>query len=185
MGWTRYLLGMLATIGAIVLAFELEGWRARWLWLPSAYLTIVGGTAGLLVATFPLRQLLGGFQVAVRRVEETTPEERSLALVVLSAAMRYPCGLGAIYCMIGIMAMLRGIHDPSQLGPAMSMTLVGAFFALLVAELGVVPLWFRVAAAQRDSSPAQAPPRPPATLGLTAVVFFCVFSVLLLLNLIL
>ncbi|GEM_PF-3828432 len=180
MGWVRYLLGMLGTLGAIVLAIGLEG-SVRWLWVPSAYLTIIGGTAGLLVATFPTRQLLGGFQVAVRRLEDTTPEERALALVVLSAAMRFPCGLGAIYCLICFNAMLRNLSDAALVGPAMAMSLVGALFALFVAELFVAPLWFRVAAAQGNSAPAQAPPRPPAPLGLTAVVLLCITTWLVLL----
>lgn len=180
MSWLRYLLGMLGTLGAIILAIELEG-DVDFLFDPAAYLTVIGGTAGLLVATFPPRQLLGGIQVAVRRLEDTTPEERALALVVLSAAMRYPCGLGAICCIVGFVSMLRNLSDPGQVGPAMALSLIGAFFALFVAELLVAPLWFRVAAAQGNSAPAQAPPRPPAPLGLTAVVVLCITTMLALL----
>ncbi len=170
---------MLATLGAIVLAIELEG-SIVWLWSPSAYLTIIGGTAGLLVATFPTRQLLGGLQVAVRRLEDTTPEERALSLVVLSAAMRYPCGLGATFCLICFVSMLRNLSDPAQVGPAMANSFVGAFFALLVAELLVAPLWFRVAAAQGTPSSNQAPARPPIPVVLPAVVVLCILPWLLL-----
>ncbi len=149
--------------------------------MPSAYLTIIGGTAGLLVATFPTRQLLGGFQVAVRRLEDTTPEERALALVVLSAAMRYPCGLGAFYCLIGMLATLRNLSDPSQVGPAMSITLVGATFAVLVSEIIVAPLWFRIAASHPNAREAETPLKPPMPVGLAAVVLVCILSMLLLL----
>ena len=95
MGWPRYLLGMLATIGALLLGVSLEC-SIGVLFSPSAFLAVVVGSVGLLFATFPAQHLLSGFRIAARRQQDLTPEERALALVVLSAAMRYPCGLGAL-----------------------------------------------------------------------------------------
>ncbi len=172
MNWPRHLSGVLVTLCAIGIGIALEG-DFLFLWVPSAWIIVFGGTAGLLVASFPMRQLLGGFKVATRRMEDTSAEERALALVVLSAAMRYPCGLGAIASLFGFIAMLRHLSDPSKVGPAMAITLVGPLYALLVAELFAAPLWFRVAAAQGTSTPAPPAPKPPVPLGMFAVLFLC------------
>lgn len=183
MSWPRYLLGMLATIGVLVLAASLDGGPVplRMLFSPPATLIVIVGSTVLLLATFPVQQLLGGVRTAMRRPDETTPEERALALVVLSAAMRYPCGLGAISCLIGFIDMLRNLQDPAQVGPAMAFSFLGALFAVFLSEVLVAPLWFRIATAPGGATPSPVAVKPPAPLAPIVVVLLCMLTMLTLL----
>ena len=180
MGWPRYLLGMLATIGALLLGVSLEC-SIGVLFSPSAFLAVVVGSVGLLFATFPAQHLLSGFRIAARRQQDLTPEERALALVVLSAAMRYPCGLGALCCLIGFIEMLRNLQDAAKVGPAMALSFLGALFAVFLSEVVVAPFWFRLATSPGGATPVPAAAKPPAPLAPIAVVLLCMVTMLALL----
>ncbi len=175
-----YLPGMLLALSALGFAGAMEG--HRWfVWDPSALLVVIVGSAGLLVATFGVQQVLEAFRVASRPQESSTPEERARAQMVLSAAMRYPCGLGAIACLYGFLAMLRNLQDAAQVGPAMAFSFLGALYAVFLSEVLVAPLWFRVAAVKGEASAPQASAKPPVPIAPIASVLLCSVMMLALL----
>jgi hypothetical protein len=79
-----------------------------------------------------------------------------------------------------MVAMLRNIADPASVGPAMAITLIGAMFAVFVAEIIVAPLWFRIAASHAPVTGTETPRRSPVPLALPAVLFLRIISMLLL-----
>lgn len=179
MNWARYLSGVFAALSAIGVGIALEG-DARFLFVPAAWIVIFGGTAGLLAASFPARQLFAGLRVAAGDLERTTPEERELALLVLSAAMRYPSALGAMCALFSVVGALRTLSEASTLGPHMATALVGPLYALFVAELFVAPLWFRVAAGTRGPAASAPLPRPPIPFAAIAMAVLCLIWIMLL-----
>lgn len=59
---------------------------------------------------------------------------------VLAAAATYAPAFGMIGTLIGLIAMLLNMNDPSTIGPAMSVALVTTFYGALIANLVCTPL---------------------------------------------
>ena len=100
----------------------------------TSIILVLGCTVMFSLSAFSGQQLSGAFKAALRgggtyRDVAVLRSVRSLALHT-----------GMLGLLIGIVMMLRSLDDPTQIGPAMAVSLLSMLYAVLIAEALVGPL---------------------------------------------
>ncbi len=134
--------GLFLTVSVLLMGILLGG-SPRVFWDATSGFLVVGVTAGLLVVTHglpaTLKSLFGGLGrlIMPSRFEPWMPEESKAAANIASSAIRFSLLSAVLGGLISFVAMLQNLTDPSQIGPAMAVMMLTAFYAL-----SLIALWF-------------------------------------------
>lgn len=95
--------------------------------------------AGFLTVIQASREGVGELSLVLRcslsRAGGDSEENREKAMSVLNAGARAALAFGVISFVMGMIAVLSNLSDPSRVGPAVAMTLMSALYAVALAEL--------------------------------------------------
>ena len=147
------MLTILFALGLFVLAMAMGGSLAAFLTL-EAFLVVMVGGALLSLAIHGL----GVFQAYAMALDgaNATTTERWNAFVLLRSSRNLFWAVGGAGLLIGLVSMLHHMEDPSQIGPAMALSLLSIFYALGMAQFLCAPLMHRLAIVLAEDEAADA-----------------------------
>ena len=132
---TTRLVGFLGFGALIVAMILLGGDLAAYVNIPSVVL-VIGGTGALLLLTFGHDGCLTAMRLAIRgkrKVEHTPTIQRGDPVVFFRLAAAYALTLGFVGTLIGTIAMLSNMDDPSKIGAGMAAALLAPLYGGLIA----------------------------------------------------
>jgi len=127
------LVGIAIALGAIALVTAPVGYLSTLFDLPSILL-VAGVVIGGLVASFGPRALLR----TLRQALASSPQPDRNVEVGLRVAVhgrRLSWAGGALGSILGVIAMLSNLSDPSEVGPGLALCLLSLFYGAVAAEL--------------------------------------------------
>ncbi len=132
------LLSVMFLLGLIIGPAFYEGWLSS---LCDAYsaLFVLGGTCAILLYSFEgafLRFIPRSFSLAFCRNRVADPEFATIA----KAGSRYVIATGAVGSIIGFVAMLQNLSDPSGVGKGMAVVVLSLLYGVFLSELVFIPL---------------------------------------------
>ena len=132
------LLSVMFLLGLIIGPALYEGWLAS---LCDAYsaLFVLGGTCAILLYSFEgsfLRFIPRSFLLAFCKNRVADPEFATIA----KAGSRYVIATGAVGSIVGFVAMLQNLADPSGLGKGMAVVVLSLLYSVFLSELVFIPL---------------------------------------------
>jgi len=137
--------GLLLTVSALLMGMLLGG--QIWVFCDVlSCLLVVGVTMGLLVLTHGLpatvTSLFGGLGRLIMpgRFAPWMPEESKAAANVASSAIRFALLSAVLAGLISFVAMLQKLNDPTEIGPAVAVMMLSAFYALTMIALWFLPI---------------------------------------------
>ena len=83
---------------------------------------------------------------------ECLEERHNRAQQLFLAMAKYSPGFGMIGTLIGLIAMLKNMDDPSSIGPSMSVALITTFYGAVLANLIFMPIAGKLKARTADES---------------------------------
>ena len=133
---------------------------------PPSITLIVVGTLLLTFSHVSVRDAFGACRAALM-VPEVSCEQARRHLGVLSIIRHSSMTNGFLLALMGQIMMLRGLHDPAALGPALAICAMNLLYGLVAAELVLSPLMsrFRVRVGIPDGETTIAPPTGFALVG--------------------
>ncbi len=139
---TTRLMGFLGYGAVILAAILLGGDLAAYINMPSAVF-VIGGTGALLLFTFGHDGCLTAMRLAIRgkrKVEHTPTIPRGDPVVFFRLAAAYALTMGFVGTLIGIVAMLSNMDDPSKIGSGMATALLTTLYGSLLANIIFLPM---------------------------------------------
>ncbi len=137
MQWVFILVGLSSIVGSILL-----GGAEPFLDLPSAVFVLVAG-CGFAIAAHGVSAIRAAMAAAFRS-SPIEDEDTDLHVIVLQTLRNSLCAAGAAGFLIGLVTMLARLSDPTQVGPAMAVAALTAFYALILSEVIVAPMIHRL-----------------------------------------
>ncbi len=132
---TTRIVGFLGFGALIVAMILLGGDLAAYVNIPSVVL-VIGGTGALLLLTFGHDGCLTAMRLAIRgkrKIEHTPTSQRGDPVVFFRLAAAYALTMGFVGTLIGMIAMLSNMDDPSKIGAGMAVALLTQLYGGLVA----------------------------------------------------
>jgi flagellar motor component MotA len=129
--------------GLFLAAIAMEGDIWSFVNAPSL-LIVLGATFCLSLAHHTPDELLAAFKAAFGR-EAMNAEQSMAQMAVLSTVRMIAIASGVVGFLIGVVLMLQNLDDPKQIGPAMAVSLLTLFYAMILSECVLGPLSNRVA----------------------------------------
>ena len=153
MQWVFIFVGLSSIVGSILL-----GGSEPFLDLSSAVLVLVAG-CGFAIAAHGMSAIRAAIAAALRNspIEDA---DSDFHVIVLQTLRNSLCAAGAVGFLIGLVAMLARLSDPTQVGPAMAVAALTAFYALVLSEMIVAPMIHRLrvrSEVRAESEPISAP----------------------------
>lgn len=134
----RYLV---CAVAAITIVFGVILWSGGVLWtfvdLPSL-LIVIGIPVVLLRAGWSFREMGEAFRAALS--DGSGEGERAEAVRFFAAARRYLVGSSIFSFLVGIVCILKNLSDKTKLGPNLALTLISAFYAVVLILVVCLPL---------------------------------------------
>ncbi len=128
-------------------------------------LAVVGlGTLALLIASFGPDGIQSAFMAFSRR--KLTPERTAQAAAFFRLAAVYALACGFLAALIGMVIILTNMDDPSALGPALAMVLLGQIYGAVLALLALVAATIVV---RRESGATVTPPLDQVSRSATPI----------------
>ena len=134
-GRTIFCAGVLLFAAAISLSIMVGGGSVMALVNgPSMFIVVVGGLSLTLAAVG-----WGGFAAVLRSffVREPRKAEVALAIVTLRLGAAFVLASGAIGMVLGLIAMLSNMDDPSMIGPGAAVALLSMLHAAIISAVAV------------------------------------------------
>ncbi len=132
---TTRIIGFLAFGAVVIAAILLGGDLAAYVNIPYVVL-VIGGTGALLLLTLGHDGCFIAMRLAVfgkRSAEDTQTAERGDPVVFFRLAAAYALTLGFVGTLIGLVAMLSNMDDPSKIGAGMAAALLSPLYGGLIA----------------------------------------------------
>jgi flagellar motor component MotA len=138
------IIGLIASVGLIGMGILL-GSPFFVFFDVTAVLIVVIGTFFMLLCSGMGRWLAGGSLSpwGAHECRKTSHVAHSGGILAIA--------MGGLGCLIGLVSMLRNMDDPSNIGPAMAVTLLATFYAALMNLLFFVPMSRHFAEAALDA----------------------------------
>ena len=121
---TRMALAILAAVPFFALSAHDCGVSIYLYWSPYALLTVIGGTSAVLAAAFPWPVARAAFRA------EATPETEAF----LRLGRRTVWYLACANSLIGVVALLHALDEPSAIGPSLSIALLSLLYGCFLGE---------------------------------------------------
>ena len=130
----RSLLSFLAMVAVTVAAMQMGGALHGFVDLSSIAL-LIGVTVAGTLTTFSFREFGSGIGKYFSSDNELGREEAHLGGRLFRRMSIMASGAGLMGALLGQLEFLHVLDDPTKLGPAMAVTLLSVFYAVMVGEL--------------------------------------------------
>ena len=129
--------------GLFLAAIAMEGDIRSFVNAPSL-LIVLGATFCLSMAHHSPGEIFGALKAAFGS-EAMNAEQSTGHMAVLSTVRMIAIASGVVGFLIGVVLMLQNLDDPAKIGPAMAVALLTPFYAMILSECVLGPLFNRVA----------------------------------------
>ena len=163
---------LLAGLSLFPVVMELTVGASVILDLPSLLIVLVGAflfTSSAHGASGLLRALGAAFSEDPLSIEDCQQHRR-----VLESLRNAICATGAAGFLLGLIAILANLADPSAIGPAMAVAMLTTLYAVILAELVVAPLANALPSRIEGSGPPGSDEVPLLTKSRGAAMVFVV-----------
>lgn len=133
-----YILWVLAFIGIVIIGIVLAGGDIRWFISVASFVIVVLPGLLLSLANFSPTEIFHFFGMGFGS-KELTEADLKKGLAFFRALQYYLILSGIIGTLIGLVAMLGTIEDPSKIGVAMSVALLTILYAFILTAAVTVP----------------------------------------------
>lgn len=109
---------------------------------PLSIVFVLLSNIALVIATKSMKSFIYGVKVISSSKTEIHKKKLSESIEVFSLLLKTSIGIGFIGFIIGLIALLHVLDDPTSIGPAIAVSLLTVLYSVLFATLILIPAKF-------------------------------------------
>ena len=136
-----FVIGILLFIVTVIFTMA-TGLRLRAFIDTSSIVFVLFSNVSLLMATRSIKSFVYGIRVISSKKIIIEKEKLMESIEVYDLLQKASVGIGVLGFIIGIIALLHALNDPSSIGPGMAVSLLTVFYSALFGTLFITPTKF-------------------------------------------